>query len=410
MVMSRRLSIVAVFAVAYFLSYFFRSANAIIAEDLSRELNLSAAQLGFMTSVFFIAFAAAQLPLGHALDRFGARRVTPPLMLAAVFGSVLFALAQTFPVLVLGRALIGLGMAGVLMGALKTFGAWFSARRFATVSGVFLGIGASGALGAATPLAYLNASVGWRTVFWGAAGATLVSALLLMLVSRDAPAPNRVREQTQPGRLRDIFRDPRFWRLAAAGFALTGSMFAYQGLWAGPFLRESLGLSEVTTGNLLFLLSSGVMLGYFGVGWLADRFGLERVALLGGGTFAVVQLTLAFFGPDWPLWLLRVLFFTFGVLGAISLLYFAHAQRLFPHMTGRATTAVNLFGIGGGALLQWGLGGVVGLFPDTAAGKPAAAYSTLFLLTGALVAVATLAYAPLGRLQKPQQPLAQRRD
>jgi predicted MFS family arabinose efflux permease len=408
--MSRRLSIVAVFAIAYFLSYFFRSANAIIAEDLTRELSLSAAQLGFMTSVFFVAFAAAQLPLGHALDRFGARRVTPPLMLAAALGSILFALAQTFAVLVLGRALIGLGMAGVLMGALKTFGGWFSAQRFATISGVFLGIGASGALGAATPLAYLNALVGWRAVFLGAAGATLLSALLLMLVSRDAPAPGLARVDAQTGRLRDIFRDPRFWRLAAGGFAVTGSMFAYQGLWAGPFLRESLGLSEVTTGNLLFLLSGGVMLGYFGVGWLADRFGLGRVVLLGGGTFAVVQLTLAFFSPDWPLWLLRGLFFTFGVLGAISLLYFAHAQRLFPHMTGRATTAVNLFGIGGGALLQWGLGLVVGLFPDTAAGKPAAAYSTLFLLTGVLVAVATLAYAPLGRLQKPQQPLAQRRD
>lgn len=407
--MSRRPSIVAVFAVAYFLSYFFRSANAVIAEDLTSELSLSAAQLGFMTSVFFVAFAAAQLPLGRALDRFGARRVTPLLMLAAALGSILFALAQTFPVLILGRALIGLGMAGVLMGALKTFGSWFSARRFATVSGVFLGIGASGALGAATPLAYLNALVGWRTVFWGAAGATLLSALLLMLVSRDAPAPVRTIVDAQTGRLRDIFRDPRFWRLAAAAFAVTGSMFAYQGLWAGPFLRESLGLSEVTTGNLLFLLSSGVMLGYFGVGWLADRFGLERVALLGSGTFAVVQLTLAFFAPGWPLELLRGLFFAFGVLGAISLLYFAHAQRLFPHMTGRATTAVNLFGIGGGALLQWGLGLVVGLFADTAAGKPTA-YSTLFLLTGALVAAATLAYAPLGRLEKPQQPLAQRRD
>ncbi len=94
------------------------------------------------------------------MDRFGARRVTPPLMLTAALGSALFAAAPTFLALVLGRALIGLGMAGVLMGALKTFGAWFSVRRFTTVSGVFLGIGTSGALAAATPLALLNASVG----------------------------------------------------------------------------------------------------------------------------------------------------------------------------------------------------------------------------------------------------------
>lgn len=412
--MSRRLGIFAAFALAYFLSYFFRSANAVIAEDLALELGLSAAQLGGMTGAFFFAFAAAQLPLGGALDHFGARRVTPPLMLAAVCGSALFALAETFPLLVLGRALIGLGMAGVLMGALKTFGRWFPARRFATVSGLFLSVGASGALGAATPLALLSAAVGWRAVFWGAAGVTLLSALLLGAVSRDAPAQDReaatgirvgarvgaqVGPQTeaQPGRLRDIFKDPRFWRLAAAAFAVTGSMFAYQGLWAGPFLR-SLGLPEVTTGNLLFWLSGGVMLGYVGVGWLADRFGLGRVALLGGGVLAAVQLTLALARPGWPLWGLYGLFFVFGLAGASSLLYYAHAQRLFPHMTGRATTAVNLFGIGGGAVLQWGLGLVVGAFPEAAAGGTAA-YSTLFLITGTLVAAASLGYAPLGRLE-----------
>ncbi len=396
--MPQRLQIFTVFALAYVLSYFFRSANAVIATDLSRELELSAAQLGFTTGVFFIAFAAVQLPLGAALDRFGARRVTPPLMLVAALGSALFAAAPTFPALVLGRALIGLGMAGVLMGALKTFGVWFSARHFTTVSGVFLGVGASGALGAATPLAYLSALVGWRAVFWGAAAVTLMSALLLALISRDTPPGAKVLVQGQLGRLCDLFHDLRFWRLACANFAVTGSMFAYQGLWAGPFLR-SLGLPEVAASNLILLLSGGVVLGYFAVGWLGDRFGVGRVALLASGVFGAAQLTLAFCGPEWSLQFVRGLFLVFGLTGASSLLFLTHAQELFPHMTGRATTAVNLFGIGGGAILQWGLGLVLGLFPDTALGKPLGAYSALFVVTGVLVVAAALGYAPLRRRQ-----------
>jgi len=391
----QRLNIVAVFALAYILSYFFRSANAVIAGDLTRELDLSAAQLGFVTSVFFIAFAAAQLPLGKALDRFGARRVTPPLMLVAVLGSALFAAATSFPTLVLGRALIGLGMAGVLMGALKTFGAWFSARRFSTVSGLFLGIGASGALAAATPLAQLNTLVGWRAVFWGAAAVTLVSALLVALMGRDAPPGTKAHPEALPGRLRDIFGDSRFWRLACVSFAVTGSMFAYQGLWAGPFLRDTLGLPAVAASNLLFLLSSGVVAGYLVIGWAGDRFGVGRTALLASGIFGITQLVLAFCEPAWPLWVVRALFLVFGLTGASSLLFLTHAQGLFPHMTGRATTAVNLFGIGGGALLQWSLGLVVGFFPDTALGRPPEAYSTLFFITGGLVLAAALGYAPL---------------
>ncbi len=395
--MPQRLRVVAVFAFAYILSYFFRSANAVIATDLTVELGLSAAQLGFMTSVFFITFAAAQLPLGKALDRFGARRVTPPLMLAAALGSALFAAATSFPTLALGRALIGLGMAGVLMGALKTFGAWFSAKRFSTVSGLFLSIGASGALAAATPLAQLNTLVGWRAVFWGAAAITLVSAVLVALLGRDAPPGTKSRAAAQPGRLRDVFSDPRFWRLACVNFAVTGSMFAYQGLWAGPFLRDTLGLPALAASNLLLLLSGGVVAGYLVIGWAGDRFGVGRVALLASGVFGATQLILAFCGPEWPLWVVRGLFLVFGLTGASSLLFLTHAQGLFPHMTGRATTAVNLFGIGGGALLQWSLGLVVGFFPDTALGKPPEAYSTLFFITGGLVLAAALGYAPLRR-------------
>ena len=165
------------FTAAYFLSYFFRSANAVIAGDLARDLALSADQLGLMTSLFFAAFAAIQLPLGIWLDRWGPRWVTPGLMLVGAAGSVIFALAPNFALLALGRALIGMGMAGILMGSLKIFSQWFPAHRFATMSGLLVGIGALGALAAATPLAWLNDAIGWRAVFGlGAAMTCLMCA------------------------------------------------------------------------------------------------------------------------------------------------------------------------------------------------------------------------------------------
>lgn len=404
--MPRRPLIFLVFVVAYFISYFYRSTNAIIADSLVRDLGLSAAQLGLMTSLFFLAFAAAQLPLGSALDRFGPRYVTPLLMLSAVLGSLLFALADSFVLLALGRALIGLGMAGVLMGALKAFSAWFSPQRFATVSGVFLGIGASGALGAATPLVWLDAAFGWRAVFFWGAAVTLLSALAIVIFSRNVPpqpeqsltvCPDAAPDALPVAGLGDIFSSLIFWRIAALSFAVTGSMFAYQGLWAGPYL-SSLGLSEVQAGNLLLLLSGGVVCGYLGIGWLADRFGLINVVLVNAFIFASAQLPLALFSAAWPRWPLGVLFFIFGVTGASSVLFFAHARASFPsHMTARAVTAVNVFGIGGGALLQWGLGLLIGLFPSTASGKPPVAYTAAFLLTALLCLGATLFYLPLRR-------------
>lgn len=139
------------------------------------------------------------------------------------------------------------------------------------------------------------------------------------------------------------------------------------------------------------------MLGYLGVGWLADRWGLVQVALAGALLFALIQFGMAAYGPAWPLWPLQGLCFGFGVAGGSSVLFFAHARRGFPvQLTGRAVTAVNVFGIGGGALLQWGLGGLIGLFPSTPEGAPLAAYTAALLVTGALCLGATLFYAPLG--------------
>ena len=72
-----------------------------------------------MTSVYFLTFAAVQLPLGALMDRYGPRRVQSAMLLIAALGAVLFGTAHRFETLVIGRGLIGLGVACSLVGGLK---------------------------------------------------------------------------------------------------------------------------------------------------------------------------------------------------------------------------------------------------------------------------------------------------
>jgi MFS family permease len=181
-----------VWSFAFLLSYFFRSANAVIAPELRAAFELDAASLGLMTSTFFAAVALAQLPLGIALDRWGPRRVVPATMLAGVAGAWVFGSATDLASLATGRALLGLGFAGVLMGALQAFGRWFPERRFATVSGLFLALGTVGGLLAGTPLAWLAEAFGWRPVFLVGAAVIAAAAGTIAVASRDhAGAPRR---------------------------------------------------------------------------------------------------------------------------------------------------------------------------------------------------------------------------
>ena len=381
---SRRTVIFGLFAAAYFLSYFFRSANAVIAPDLSRDLHLGAEQLGLMTSLFYAAFAAVQVPLGAALDRFGPRLVTPGLMLATAVGAVVFGTSHSFAQVALGRALIGMGMAGVFMGSLKVFSQWFSVRRFARVSGYLVGLGAIGALAAGTPLALVVQAIGWRAVFGAGAVLVVLSSLSIFLWARNAPPGVEWRTSGEThGSVVQVFRDTRFWRIAALDFFLVGTLLSMQGLWGGPFLYDVFGLSQVRTGNLLIVLSLGAFFGYVTCGSFAERFGAPRTLIWTSALFVAAQAAMISAGLLGQLWMVWIAYPAFGFAGAFNILLMAHSRSVFPtSMTGRAVTAVNLFGIGGTALIQWGMGMVIGSFGRDSAGHyPPVAYASALGIT-----------------------------
>ena len=166
-------------ALGYSISYFFRNANAIIEGDLVRELGLGPADLGLLTSVYFISFAAFQLPLGVLLDCYGPRRTEAALLLFAAVGALIFSQSDTLSGLIVGRLLIGLGVSACLMAAFKAYVIWFSNQRLPMINGLQMVAGGLGALVATTPLQNVLSITDWRGVFTGLAIITVFASLFL---------------------------------------------------------------------------------------------------------------------------------------------------------------------------------------------------------------------------------------
>lgn len=395
--MSRQLRVFALFAVAHMLSYFFRTANAALAGDLAVEMHLNASQLGLMSSLFFLAFAAAQIPLGIGLDWIGPRWVTPGLMCFGAVGALLFANAHSFATLAVGRALIGLGTAGILMGALKAFSRWFGAERYATISALMVGFGSMGGLAASIPLARLNALFGWRGIFLGGAIALAVVAAAIMFWVRNTPPGDLWQTpQAADGSLAAIFRNGAFWRIAVLSFCMNGVLLALQGLWAGPYFIDLYGFDKITAGNLLFVIAIGAMFGFGGSGWLADRFGLAQVISV-GASLQIICATLYAIQP--PVGWLPVVNLLFGFGGGISMVLMPQVRRLFPSgLVGRAVSACNLFSFTGIFVTQWAMGVIINLWPKDQGGHyPAAAYTAALLLIAVCTLAALVGYWPLLR-------------
>ena len=168
------------FAAGYLLSYLFRTVNAVISPELSRDLALNSSSLGLLTSAYFLAFGAAQLPVGMLLDRYGPRRVEPVLLGVAAVGALLFAYAESLPGLAFARAVIGLGVCACLMAPLKAIATWFPRERHASLSGWIMVAGGLGALAATTPLELALRNISWRGIFVVLAALTFVVAALIV--------------------------------------------------------------------------------------------------------------------------------------------------------------------------------------------------------------------------------------
>jgi MFS family permease len=389
------------FVTGYYVAYLFRSINAVMASPLGTELGLGAGDLGLLTSVYFLTFAAAQIPIGILLDRYGPRRIQSALMVVAAFGSALFAASENFSMLLLGRALIGLGVAAALTAGMQALVLWFPRERVPLLNGLMVMLGALGAVTATWPADLLLAWVGWRELFGLFAALTLVCAVAIYLV---VPEAARVASKTASVGMKKVYGDPRFWRLAPISASCIGTAWALQGLWAAQWFADVDGLDREGVVQHLFMMAIALSVGAIGLGVAADRLrrrGVGPEVLLGlvATVFIVIQLALILRLPlpSYVLWS------GVAATGAATVLSYAILAEYFPkELTGRANGALNLFHIAVAFAVQYATGLVVQQWIPDAGHYPEEAYRTAFAFNVAFQIVAWIWFVMPRAILRPQ--------
>lgn len=382
------------FTAAYFLSHFFRSANAVISPILQRELAMGPDALGFMTSAYFLAFALVQIPLGLALDAWGSRWVTAVGLALAAAGGFWFSTAGSYEALVAARLLIGAGMGSVLMGGMMSFSRHFEGNAYRTATSALVGVGSLGGVFAASPLALMVEATGWRNAFAFASVAVVGAAVAVLATDRGGTLKHAraqpAGEAAPSGAFAALLKNRRLWLVAALNGFMAGLLFSLQGLWAGPLLFDTRGFAADAVGFYLVVLGLGAALGFGFAGLFANRFGENRSLLV-----AVIALKASIWGMVFaPPPLLLGFYFIFGVAGAFNLLLLTQARFIVPAShVGRAITLVNVMGIGGGFALQWLIGEALAyLNPILGVSDPRIPYAISFGIPAVGLLVAAVAY------------------
>ncbi|WP_420472797.1 MFS transporter [Noviherbaspirillum sp. ST9] len=383
------------FAAAYFLSYAFRSINAVIAPDLQADIGLQNADLGLLSSAYFLSFAALQLPLGIWLDKYGPRRTESALLLFAAAGAAIFASSDSLAGLWLGRMLIGVGVSACLMAPFKAYRQWFASDQQSRLASWMLVAGTSGALAATVPVSAALPVIGWRGVFWLMSGMIVATSALIFFLLRKVEASQHA-SQAKPAApgvaplgYGHIFSDPFFRRMGLLGIVNHGCLSAWQTLWAGPWMMTVLGMSKQQTAQILFVFNLCLMLSYLGMSWWAPRHvahagsrGFSSLRVIGtglGGTILVQLAMLSTSAPSsWALWLVLAACVTVTTLTQTSV------SLAFPvALAGRANSAFNLMVFVGSFIVQWGVGLLIDMFSSFEASPPDAMRGALAICIAA---------------------------
>jgi sugar phosphate permease len=390
--------IFAVLAGGYILVYFHRLAPAVVAVDMMRDLQASGTLLGLLGSAYFYPYAMMQLPAGLLADSWGPRRTITMFSLIACTGSLILGLAPTATVAIIGRTLVGLGVAMLFVPTMKILTEWFRPREFASMTGILLAMGGVGSLISTTPLALMTEQFGWRFAFLIVAGLTLILAMLVWTLVRDRPAdfgwqaPIKSRESRQTvadliAGVRTVIGNRFFWPLAVWFFFQTAVFFSFGGLWGGPYLQQIYGLSRTDAGQVLSMLAIGLIIGGPLQSWLSIRvFNRHKPVLILSSLCTVLS-------ADLPLPALYLICFLLGCFTAASVVIgFSVAKELFPaRIAGTAIGLINLFPFAGGAIFQPLLGSVLERSGETSGLFTLHGYQHAFAILFACAVTALLA-------------------
>ena len=235
-------------------------------------------------------------------------------------------------------------------------------------------------------LNYIN----WGDLFLGLAGVTLLVSAVLLRYAPDHASETNPKNPSFLAEFRgfgDILRNRVFRKVAPISILCQGVWLAFQGLWAGVWLRQVNGLDAIAAATYLLYFATAVVAGNLILSSVADALGRRGFSLTNCmgvvcAGFIAVQVVIALHPGAFTAYLWAVL----GLLVSGGIFAYALiANAVSPRLGGRAMSLLNLLATLAGFVMQYAVGLVLQLWQPTASGVyPLIAHQTA--LGGIIVA------------------------
>lgn len=295
----RWIIIAVIFAVSA-VSYLDRTNISIAAQPLREEFSLSQVQLGTILTAFMLGYALMQPFAGRLADRFGGYKVIAGgiiwwSVLTAITATVSSTMAGAFAVMILVRALLGIGESVIYPASNRLVANWIPVHERGLANGIiFAGVGFGA--GIAPPLVtFIMISHGWRASFWASAVIGIMVLVVWLWLVRERPqnhsgvAPGelnliesgirrgRTKEDERPRLLawKEIISNRQVGLLTVSYFCFGYTAFIFF-TWFFTYLSSVRGLDLKSSGIYGMLPFIAMAIACALGGWISDRISVRK--------------------------------------------------------------------------------------------------------------------------------------
>ena len=333
----------------YSYDFFIRAAPGVMSEELKDAFKIDSTSIGWLSSGYFIAYTAMQIPAGVIIDKYNRKYVIAIATLLCVLGNFLFSATNSYEVAFFGRILMGVGSAFGFVGAAKMAGMWLPQRFFSTFIGIATIVGILGGLVTDTILANLVDSLGWRE---GNEVFTYIGVGLLMFVLIFIKDNHKHVEKFKHfseanfaetiQKVLIIFKSYKFWAASLIGASIFIPINVLGSLWGVTFIQHKLDITQAQASHLNATLFIGAAIGFAIFGVIAAFTTRLRLMLLISLISSVLIMLVLLFVDLSEAYFIS-LYTLLGVMAGPQAVTFTIAKVISPPGTsGSSTAGVNM--------------------------------------------------------------------
>jgi len=304
--------------------------------SLMQAFNITATDVGKISSAYFIANILFMFPAGVLLDRFSTRKIILTAMILCVIGTVCFSLSTNIHIAALCRFLTGIGGSFPFLCCLRLSSRWFPARRWALISGVMVTVAFLGGAAGQTPMTFLVGLVGWRHALQIDALLGVMFTILIYFQVKDYPSHYqekiKIIEKIKISKaIKNAILNKQNWFYGIYTSTLNLPVMLLGAIWGGLYLVQVFGLTQAQASYVTSMIFFGTIFGSPILGWLSDRIGLRKLPMIVCAVISLALMLVIMYSSHLSLGTLIILFFALGFITSAQIISYPAISESNPH-------------------------------------------------------------------------------